>query len=127
MQAFINAKEKDLKLGYQSEILSTFDMSKVRQFLRYGKPFFINFEKVRDPQNTFVLPIFIRPGRTHLMLRTPMDHDVKARVDHGVKVRILNYQKQSDVHFRFYYNRHIVPHREERCQNVSDQEDTSSV
>ena len=43
-----------------------------------------------------------------------MDQDVKARVDQGFKVRLLNYQKPGDVHFRFYYNRHIVPHREEK-------------
>ena len=69
---------------------------------------------MRDPVNTFVLPIFIKPGRTHFLLRTASDPKVKHRIDRGGKVRMLNYQKREDAHFRFYYNRHIVAQREEK-------------
>ena len=89
-------------------------MNDPRKYVRYGQPLFINKEKVVDPANTFILPMFIKPGRTHFMLRTPMNANIKARVDNGARVRILNYQTRADVQFRFYYNRHIVPSRQEK-------------
>lgn len=47
------------------------EMKDPRKYIRYGHPLFINKEKVVDPENTFILPMFIKPGRTHFILRTP--------------------------------------------------------
>ena len=44
---------------------------------------FINRDNVSDPVNTFVLPLFVKPGRTHFVLRTPIDKATKERVDAG--------------------------------------------
>lgn len=95
--------------------------SNCKKFIRYGKPLFINLEKVKKPDETFVLPIFIKPGRTHFMLRTSIDHKIKNKVEAGGRVRVLDYQLRSDVHFKFYYNRHIIPHREEKVPGFSKQ------
>ena len=59
--------------------------------MRYGEPLYINKEKITDPDNTFVLPIFVKPGRTHFMLRTPIDRKIAAKVANGDRVRVLNY------------------------------------
>lgn len=91
MHAYIEAKKEELRMKYLRDTLENFDMNMVCKILRYGKPFFINFEQMRDPMNTYVLPIFIKPGRTHFMLRTAMDQQVKQRVDNGIKVNIQNY------------------------------------
>ena len=89
--------------------------------MRYGKPLYINKDKITDPENTFVLPIFVKPGRTHFMLRTPVDRKIEAKMADGGRVRILNYQKEDDVQFRFYYNRHIVPMRAEKVPGFRKQ------
>lgn len=86
----------------------------IGSLLRYGKTHFINLEKMHDPENTFVLPMFMKPGRTHFMLRTPEDSMIKAKKQNRQRYRILPYQIPEDVQYRFYYNRHIIPFREER-------------
>ena len=111
-----------MKAAFENDLLKSFnseDTAKCGRFLRYGKSLFINHEKVTDPESTYVLPIFIKPGRTHFMLRTPIDRKIKKKVDAGGRVRILDYQTRNDVHFKFYYNRHIVPHREEKVPGFS--------
>ena len=110
----IRKNESDLKDAFLRESLANFSKESVLKFIRYRNSFFINLEKMKDPENTYVLPIFFKPGRTHFMIRTPIDRKIKSRVDKKLRVRIFNYQKLDDVHFRFYYNRHIVPVREEK-------------
>ena len=79
-----------------------------------------------DPDKTFILPIFIKPGRTHFILRTQSDARIKDKIDKGGRVRIKNYQRREDAHFSFYYNRHIVLPRAEKVpackfgKNISD-------
>lgn len=85
-----------------------------KKYLRFGKVRMINREKITDLEKTFVLPMFFKPGRTHFILRTAIDKKIKQRVEKGGRVRIMNYQTRNDVHFRFYYNRHIIANREER-------------
>ena len=53
------------------------------------------------------------------MLRTPIDQKIKNKVDAGGRIRILDYQTRGDVHFKFYYNRHIIPHRVEKVPGFS--------
>ena len=115
---FIENKCAFLHKKHELDLIKKFengDFAKTRhEYTRYGKPLLINREKVTDPMNTFVLPIFIKPGRTHFIMRTPADLRVKAKVASGKRVRIMSYQNRKDVHFRFYYNRHIVPVRQEK-------------
>ena len=82
--------------------------------LRYREFKTMNMEKIHDPNNTFVLPIFLKPGRTHFMLRTPADKRRQDRASSGASMKLMHYQKQKDAFFRFYYNRHIIPLREEK-------------
>ena len=91
-----------------------FSKDSARKFLRYGKTHFINLDKMKDPENTFVLPLLIKPGRAHFVLRTPEDKVMKTKRDEKKRYRVLPYQLDSDVQFRFYYNRHIIPVREEK-------------
>lgn len=70
---FIADKELELQCKFQMNMLENITPASIKRFLRYGKPLLINFEKMRDPINTFVLPIFIQPGRTHFFLRTAAD------------------------------------------------------
>mmetsp|Transcript_4193 Transcript_4193/g.5590 ORF Transcript_4193/g.5590 Transcript_4193/m.5590 type:complete len:111 (+) Transcript_4193:508-840(+) len=74
----------------------------------------MNEDKMRDPLKTFILPIFIKPGRAHFILRAPSDKRLKDKIDRGARVRIKNYQKREDAHYSFYYNRHIVGYRIEK-------------
>ena len=107
----IQKNEETLKEAFLQESLADFGEESIRKYIRYRNSFFINLEKMKDPETTYILPIFIQPGRTHFMLRTPIDRKIKSRVENKQRVRIMNYQKIEDVHFRFYYNRHIVPVR----------------
>ena len=58
-EAFITSKIEELKQAYKEKALDEFLDIDPRQYLRYGKTLFINREKVTDPADTFVLPIFI--------------------------------------------------------------------
>lgn len=112
---FIKDKERELLFEFQKHALENLTPSTIKGFIRYGKPLLINFEKIRDPANTFVLPLFIKPGRIHFFLRTEADPRVQRKVEKGSKaLRMLTYQNREDAHFRFYYNRHIVANREEK-------------
>ena len=51
----------------------------------------MNDDKMIDPEKTFILPIFIKPGRTHFILRTQQDARMKDRIEKGARVRIKNY------------------------------------
>ena len=70
-EAYIKRKTEELRSEFEREQLASFNADKARSMCRFGKSMLINIEKVTDPNNTFVLPIFIKPGRTHFLLRTP--------------------------------------------------------
>ncbi len=112
--SFMEAKAMELKRNYQLEVLDRIDEMFSKKFLRYGKILKINKDKLTDLENSFILPVFIKPGRTHFMLRTPEDKKIKQRIEDGHKVRCLPYQRQEDARFKFFYNRHIVAPREEK-------------
>ena len=100
------------------EILETFrdnfSSAITKQHLRYGVVKRINYEFNSDPMSTFALPIFIKPGRTHFIIRTPEDQHIKSRMKKGHRVKMMSYHTKDDVPFKFYYNRHIIPMREEK-------------
>ena len=70
-ETYIKRKTEELRKEFEREQLESFDADRARQMCRFGKSMLINIEKVTDPNNTFVLPIFIKPGRTHFLLRAP--------------------------------------------------------
>ena len=90
----------------------------MRQFLvgkiRFRNYKTINLEQMNDPNKTFVLPLFFKPGRTHVMLRTSADKMVQDRLKNGENVKLKPYQNLKDGFYRFYYNCHIIPIREEK-------------
>ena len=69
--AFMAAKALELQRTHQLEVLARIDEIFSKKFLRYGKILKINKDKLKDLENSFILPVFIKPGRTHFMLRTP--------------------------------------------------------
>lgn len=77
-------------------------MEEIRLKQKYKKPYLINFRKVLNPKTTFVLPIFLRPGRNHFIIRAKRSDSsldgTSATIVHG---------------FPVYYNRHIVDARSE--------------
>jgi hypothetical protein len=76
---------------------------KVKGSLRYKKPFFINMGKVIDPENTYVLPIFLKPGRNHFFIR-------------GIKqdsVTINTCSSGFIDDYPVYYNRHTIEARDQ--------------
>ena len=111
---YMRKKEQDLLDAIRQEILQDPEQLFSSKYLRYGKVLKINADKMTDPERTFILPIFIKPGRTHFILRAQADKRMKDKMDRGARVRIKNYQRREDAHFNFYYNRHIVDYRIER-------------
>lgn len=111
---FIKETEEELQEDWLRTAFDHMNTSLSKKHLRYGTVLKINMDKVTDPFSTYMLPIFIKPGRTHFILRTPEDKLVKSRVEKNARVRMMNYHKPEDVCFKFYYNRHIVPMREEK-------------
>ena len=79
---------------YRKQILREPEVLFSSKFLRYGKVLRINDDKMRDAEKTFILPIFIKPGRTHFILRTPADEKIKNKIDKGARVRVKNYQRR---------------------------------
>ena len=72
----------------------------------YKQPNLINYSLLEDPKQTYVLPIFIRPGRTHFFIREPLE-DFNP---------ILTKQK-----FVYHYSRHVVQARLEEIPKIAKQ------
>ena len=76
--------------------------AKVKGSLRYKKPCFVNMGKVIDPESTYVLPIFLKPGRNHFFIRgTRQDQVTNNTCSSGFI-----------DDFPVYYNRHTIDVRE---------------
>ena len=73
-------------------------MSIIKQKLTFKQPNLINYELMDDPANTYVLPIFIRPGRTHFFIREP---------------------REESKENKYFYSRHIVQTRKEALPKFS--------
>ena len=57
-----------LKIEYKVSTLRG-HLQTLKAKLAFKKPNLINYEFMEDPSNIFVLPIFIKPGRTHMFVR----------------------------------------------------------
>ena len=79
MDEFIEDKIGVLKFEYYESVMENLD-SFVNSRLRFRTVRLINAEKVTDVTNTFVLPIFFKPGRTHFMMRTQLDMAVMQKM-----------------------------------------------
>ena len=93
-----------LELEYK---LSLFRRHKeiLRANLAFKRPNLINYELMLNPEQTYVLPIFIKPGQTHFFVRDVSLHD---------SLRVFNRRDNNiDVGHRFYYFRRVIDIREE--------------
>ena len=70
VETFMRTKQNIMKSIYRSEILQNPHKLFNQKYLRYGKVLTMNSHLMTDPEKTFILPIFIKPGRTHFILRT---------------------------------------------------------
>lgn len=68
MMRWRNNKKNDLLEDHKRNL---YDNHKeiLRKKLVYKNPNLINYDLMDDPDNTYVLPIFIRPGRNHFFVR----------------------------------------------------------
>jgi hypothetical protein len=60
---------KELKEKYQDQRLAGF-YSFVSQYSQYSDPNYINKNLVEDPLNTFIMPMFLKPGRQNVIVLT---------------------------------------------------------
>ena len=66
--------EEQLKTTFENELLEA-RVKIMENKLGISRQNLINEEKVSDPRNTFVLLMFVKPGRTHLFIRAPQTRD----------------------------------------------------
>lgn len=70
-------------------------------------------------EDTWVLPIFIKPGKNDFLIRTPKDTAVASRMERGDHVALLDYQTREDAAFKFEYHRKVIAIREESVPNFT--------
>ena len=63
--------EEQLRTTFENELLEA-RVRIMENKLGIERQNLINEDKVSDPRNTFVLLLFVKPGRTHLILRAPL-------------------------------------------------------
>ena len=100
-----------MKQHYKEDLVNDF-MTVIKKRLRYKNPKLINFDKLDDLYNTYVLPIFLQPGKTHFFIRNAYDSSANQQYKFGLR-KLLPYQEVADVGYRWYYNTHICEVREE--------------
>ena len=122
-----NLTKAELKSNYRNHLFST-HKEILKKKLVFKHPHLINYELMSDPEHTYVLPIFIRPGRTHLFIRDAYDLNYNTDIFNrrrGDSGGLISKQDSTgDVKnrgYRFYYSRHIVPVREEPIPKISKQ------
>lgn len=90
----------------------------IKRILRYKRPNVLNLDQVvaGDFLDVYVLPIFLHPGSNEWVIRAPENTAVASHIkQHGRgSVKLLDYQTHEDAEFKFYYNRTVVPIRQER-------------
>ena len=94
--------KQEYTLRWENKILENW-MEEIRLKQKFKKPYLINFRKVLNPKTTFVLPIFLRLGRNHFIIRgCPRSNSSL----NGTTATIVD-------GFPVYYNRHIIDVRSE--------------
>lgn len=78
------------KVKWELDLVKKWE-EKVIKVSQQERPFLINMTKVIDPIRSFILPVFLKPGRCHMVIRTP---------------------SETDGHYKWFYNRHIIDVRE---------------
>jgi len=79
--------------------------------LAFKKPNLINYELLTDLESTYVLPIFIKPGRNHFFIRDTEEIDEENQES----------SSQEEGGPPFFYSRHIVKVRDEPIPKISKQ------
>ena len=108
-QQLINDHKKSLYKRHK-EIL--------KKALVYKKPNLINYELIDNLDNAYVLPIFIRPGRTHFFVRDVFNVNFASDLYHR-RLENMKGKPPKDSGYRYYYSRHIISIREETIPKLS--------
>ena len=65
-------RSKVIKGIYKNKLLSEYK-NIMKHKIRYANPMLINYDFLSDVRRTYVLPIFLKPGRSHFFIRTKWD------------------------------------------------------
>ena len=73
-------------MHYKDDLIDDFK-NIIETKLRYQDKKLINYDDLEnhDLYNTYVLPIFLRPGRTHFFIRDAYDKNEAANYKYGMK------------------------------------------
>ena len=82
----------------------------------------INYELMFDFERTYVLPLLIKPGRTHFFVRDVFDINITTDIMHRrretLNSRVDTVSSNPEAHHKFWYSRHIVDLREEPVPKI---------
>ena len=68
MHTWLNFTAKTLKREFRDATLAN-HLNTFKNKCAFKQPNLINYELMQDPKSTYVLPIFIKPGRTHMFVK----------------------------------------------------------
>jgi len=60
----------DAQAKWEASLLANW-RDRIRKTVWFKKPYLINMHKVLYPEKTYFLPIFLKPGRNHFLIRGP--------------------------------------------------------
>ena len=64
----------------------------------FKQPTLINYEMATNPEQTYIVPLLIKPGTTHFFVRDAARQSLLS----------LNEPILTEKDFRFYYNRQVI-------------------
>ena len=89
-----------------------------KQRLKFKQPNLLNYELLMDLQETFILPMMIKPGRSHFFIRDydKFDEDMSSSDSFTEEESKAG---QDPLAKKFYYSRHVIPVREEQLPKIA--------
>ena len=82
--------------------------------LKFKQPNLLNYELLMDLHETFILPIMIKPGRSHFFIRDYDKFDEDMSSSESFTEEEESKAGQDPLAKKFYYSRHVIPVREEQ-------------
>ena len=117
-------KKTELMTAYRKKLVMT-HKEIFKKKLVFKRPHLINYELMFNVDRSYVIPIFIKPGRTHFFVRDAFDINYTTDILHRRRVSVqgslLSENNSTDANqgYRYYYSRHIIPVREEPIPKIS--------
>ena len=117
-------KKSELMTAHRKKLVQT-HREVFKKKLAFKRPHLVNYELMFDADRSYVLPIFIRPGRTHFFVRDAFDINYSTDIIHRRRLSAQsnlpseNNSTDANQGYRFYYSRHTIPVREEPIPKIS--------